>query len=147
MEALGDGVVLIRGAEYFHCAFGVACQPYPSATELADTGGVEFFLEGFEVGESLLDYIGDGAGRIASTLGLHDVPKHGVVDVASAVVADGAADVFWNSVQVAKQIFRSFLVELGMLVEGRVQVLDVGGVLHVVMEVHRLSSMVGSSSV
>ncbi len=80
----------------------------------------------------------NGTGRIASTLGLHDVPEHGVVDVAAAVVADGAADVFWDCVQVAKQIFRSFFVQLGMLVEGRVQVFDVGGVMHVVMQVHRL---------
>src|SRR5260370_38394728 len=130
MEALGDGVVLIRGAEDFHFAFCVACQPYPSATELADTGGVEFFLEGFEVAESLLDYIGDGAGRIASTLGLHDVPKHGVVDVASSVVADGAAAVLCTSVQVAKQIFRSFLKDLVMVLVDGVQVLDVCVVSH-----------------
>jgi hypothetical protein len=122
----------------FHFAFAVSRQPDPSAAELAYTGGVEFFLESLEVAKGLLDYVGDGAGGIASAMGLHDVPEHGVVDVAAAIVADGAADVFGNGVQVADQIFGAFLVQFGMLVERRVQVLDVGGVVHVVMQVHRL---------
>jgi len=70
-------------------------------------------------------------------VGLHDVPEHGVVHVASAIVADGAPDVFGDGVEVADQVFRRFLVQFGMLVEGRVEVLDVGGVMHVVMQVHR----------
>src|ERR1019366_5246680 len=116
----------------------VCRSPYPSAAELAYTGGVEFFLEGFEVAEGLFDYFGYGAGGIASALGLHDVPEHAVVDVAAAVVADGAADIFGDGVQVAQEIFRSFLVQLGMLVQCRVEVLHVGGVMHVVMQMHRL---------
>jgi hypothetical protein len=56
----------------------------------------------------------------------------------SAIVADGAANVFGDRVQIAEQIFGSFLVQLGMLVERRVQVLDVGAVMHVVMQMHRL---------
>src|SRR6266478_3154382 len=138
IEALRDGTVLVGSGDDFHFAFCVACQPYPSAAELAYSGGVEFLLEGFEVAESLLDHVGDGTAGIASALGLHDFPEHGVVHVAAGVVADGAADVFGDSVQVAKQIVRSFLVQLGMLVEGRVEVLDVRGVMHVVMQVHRL---------
>ena len=125
-------------ADDLHFAFGVAGQPYPSAAELAYTGGVEFFLEGLEVAKSLLDHVGDGTAGIASALGLHDLPEHGVVDVAAGIVADGAANVFRNRIQVAKQIFRCFLVQLGMLVQRRVEVLDVGGVMHVVMQVHRL---------
>ena len=70
-------------------------------------------------------------------MGLHDVPEHGVVDMASAIVADCAPNVFGNRVQVAEQVFRGFLVQFGMLVQGRVQVLDVGGVMHVVMKMHR----------
>ncbi len=133
-----DGVVLVGSGDDFHFAFCVARQPYPSTAELADTGGVEFLLEGFEIAKSLLDHVGDGTAGIASALGLHDVPEHGVVHVAAAVVADGAADVFGDGVQVADEIFRSFLVEFGMFVEGRVKVLDIGGVMHVVMQVHRL---------
>src|SRR5882762_9774614 len=53
-EALRDGVVLVGSGDDFHFAFCVACQPDPSAAELAYTGGVEFFLEGLEIAESLL---------------------------------------------------------------------------------------------
>ena len=110
IQALRDGIVLIWSADNFHFAFCVASQPDPSAAELAYTGGVEFFLESFEVAEGLLDYFGYGAGGVASTFGLHDVPEHGVVDMASGVVADGASDVVRDGVQVADQVFWSFLV-------------------------------------
>src|SRR5271157_3031744 len=66
MEALRNGVVLVRRREDFHFPFGVSCQPDPSAAELAYTGGVEFFLESFEIAERLFDDFGDGAGGIAS---------------------------------------------------------------------------------
>src|SRR6267378_7988814 len=75
IEALRDGIVLVGSGDDFYFAFCVACQPNPSAAELADTGGVEFFLEGFEVTESLLDHVGDGTAGIASALGLHDFPE------------------------------------------------------------------------
>ena len=137
-QALRDGIVLIRRAENLHFAFRVSCQPDPSAAELAYTGGVEFFLKSFEVAESFLDGFGYGAVGIASTFRFHDVPEHGVIDVASAVIADGSSDVFGDGVQVADQIFGTFCVELRMFVQGGVQVLDVSGVMHVVMQMHRL---------
>src|SRR6267378_3554828 len=115
IEALRDGVVLVRRGEDFY-SFCVACQPYPSATKLAYTGGVEFFLEGLEVAKSLLDHVADGTAGIASALGLHDGPEHGVVHVAAGVVADGAADILRNSVQVSDQVFRALLGQLGMFV-------------------------------
>jgi len=138
MKALRYGIVLVRGAEDFYFSLSVSCQPDPSAAELGHTGGVEFFLKSLEVTESLLDCLGDGAAGVASAFRLHDVPEHGVVDVASSIVADCASDVFGDRVQVAEQIFGAFLVQFGMLVDGRVQVLDVGGVMHVVMQMHRL---------
>ena len=123
IEALRDRVVLVGRGHDLHFALGVAGQPDPSAAELAYAGGVEFFLEGFEVAEGFLDRVGDGAGGVASAFGLHDLPEHGVVDVSAAVVADGAADVFGDRIQVADQFFRALGVQFGMLVESRVQVL------------------------
>ena len=61
-----------------------------------------------------------------------------MVDVASAVVADRAANIFGNGIQVAQQILGAFLVQFGMLVERRIQVLDIGGVMHVVVQMHCL---------
>jgi hypothetical protein len=138
MKSLRDGTVLIGSADDFHFAFAVSGEPDPSAAELSYAGGIEFFLESLEVAEGFLNDIGDGAGGIASAVGLHDVPEHGVVDVTSAVVADSASNIFGDGVQVFEQVFGSLLIELGMFVEGRVEVLDVGSVMHVVMEMHGL---------
>ena len=99
-EALRDGVVLIGRGNDLHVA-ALAGEPDPSRAELLDAGVVEFCLEIFEVAESLGDGLGDGAVGIASAFGLHDLPEHAVVDVAAAVVADGAANVFGNGVVVA----------------------------------------------
>jgi len=95
-------------------------------------------LEIFEAAESFGDGFGDGAGGIAAALGFHDFPEHGVVDVASAIVADGAANVFRDGVEVADEIFGGLAGEFGMLFEGGVQILHVGGVVHVVVKSHRL---------
>ena len=61
-----------------------------------------------------------------------------MVDVASAIVADGAADVFGDGVEVADEIFGGLAGEVGMLLEGGVQILHIGAVVHVVMQRHRL---------
>ena len=84
------------------------------------------------------DGFGDRAGGIASALGLHDFPEHGVVDVASAIVADRAADVFGNGVEVANEIFGGFAGQFGMLLDGGVQIFHVGAMVHVVVQGHRL---------
>ncbi|SPE28485.1 putative Phosphomannomutase [Acidobacteriia bacterium SbA2] len=138
VEALGDWVVLIGGAEDLHFAVGFAGEPDPSAAELLGAGVVEFGLEIFEVAESFVDHVGDGAGGIAAAFGLHNFPEHGVVDVASGVVAHGGADVVGDRVQVADEIFGGLAGEFGMLLEGGIQVFHVGAVVHVVVQSHSL---------
>jgi hypothetical protein len=73
-------------------------QPLPNCFT---PGVVELLLEGVEVAKGALDGVGDGAAGLASGVGGHDLPEHGVVDVAAAVVADGAANVFGDGVEVA----------------------------------------------
>ena len=115
VKSLGNGIVLIGGSDDLYFAGGLACQPDPSGTELLGAGVVELGFELVEVAESFLDHFGDGAGRIAATFGLHDIPVHAVVDVASAIVADGGADVFWNGVEVADEVIGSLAGKVGML--------------------------------
>ena len=79
-----------------------------------------------------------GAVGIASAFRLHDLPEHGVVDVASGIVADGAADVLGDGVEVADEVFGGLAGEVGMLLEGGIQIFHVGAVVHVVMQSHRL---------
>ena len=119
-EALRDWVVLIGGRDDLNFAALFAGEPDPSGAELLDASFIEFGLEISEVAESLGDYLGDGAVGIASAFGLHDLPEHGVIDVAAAVIADCGANV------------------LGMFFDCCVEVLDVGTVVHVVVQGHRL---------
>ena len=129
---------MIWRAEDLHFAAGLAREPDPSGTELLDTGVVELGLEILEVAEGLGDRVADGAGGIASASGFHDLPEHGVVDVASSIVADGCPDVLRDRIEVANQIFRGFLTKLGMLFQGGVEVLHISAVVHVVVQGHRL---------
>ena len=69
-------------------------------------------------------------------LGLHDLPEHGVVDVAAAVVLDDLADVFGDGGEVLDEVFGGLLAELGVLFDGAVEVGDVGLVVLVVVELH-----------
>ena len=63
--------------------------------------------------------------------------------MAAAVVADGAADVLGHGVDVLDQILDALALQLGVLVERRVEVVDVRRVVLVVMDPHRLFVDVG----
>src|ERR1700692_5149251 len=116
MEALRKWIVLIRRGDDLHCTFGVAYQPHPAAAKLRYSGGIKFLLKSFEVAERFLNGIGDGATRVASALGLHDLPEHGVVDVSAAIVAHSGANVFRHGVQIAEEIFRGLFVEVRVFI-------------------------------
>jgi hypothetical protein len=61
-----------------------------------------------------------------------------VVDVASAIVADGGADVVWNGVEVADEFVSGFVGKIGVLLDGGVEILHIGAVVHIVMQSHGL---------
>ena len=111
-------------------------EPAPAGAELLGGGLVEELFEGLEVAEVGFDLGGDVAGGLAAALGLHDLPEHGVVDVAAAVVLDDVADVFGDGVEVLDEVFGGFLAEVGVLFDGAVEVGDVGLVVLVVVELH-----------
>ena len=67
----------------------------------------------------------------------HDLPEHGVVDVAAAVVLDDLAYVFGDAGEVLEELLRRFLADLGVLLYRAVQIGDVGLVVLVVVELHR----------
>src|SRR5271155_3576216 len=112
--------------------------PAPAGAELLRRGVVELLLEGFEVAEVLANLRGNLAGGLAATALLHDVPEHGVVDVAAAVVADDGADILGNVVDVSQQVLGSVFAEFGVLLDGAIEVIDVGLVMLVVVEMHGL---------
>src|SRR5262249_26975764 len=92
--ATGHGIVLVGGGLDFEGSGFCPHQPGPAAAELIDAGGFEFFLEGIKAAEGLADGLADDSGNSASLVRAHNLPEHGVVHVAAAVVADYAANIF-----------------------------------------------------
>ena len=68
-------------------------QPGPAAAETAHARRLELLLEGVEAAEGGFDVVGQLAGGRAARFGAEDLPEHGMVGVAAAIVAHGAADV------------------------------------------------------
>ena len=58
--------------------------------------------------------------------------------MAAAIVADCGADVFGNGIEVADQFIGRFAGQFGMLLDGGIQILYVGTMMHVVVQSHRL---------
>ena len=73
-------------------------QPLPKRP---DARGFKLFLEGVEAAEGGLDVVGEFAGRRAAGFGRHELPEHGVIPMAAAVVAHRAADVVGHRGEVA----------------------------------------------
>ncbi len=112
-------------------------QPQPEPNCFAVVS-LNCFLKSSKLAKIFFDLFADGARGIAAAFRLHDGPEHAVVDVAAAVVADDGANVFRHAVQIAQQVFSRVFAEVGMLLDGAVERGDVGLVVLVVMQVHRL---------
>ena len=110
-------------------------QPQPEPNCLAVVS-LKSFLKLSKSPKSALICCGDGAGGLAAALGLHDLPEHGVVDVAAAVVLDDFADVFGDGGEVLNELLGGLAAEVGVLFDGAVEVGDVGLVVLVVVELH-----------
>ncbi len=124
----------------------VAYQPAPAAAKLLQAGVVELLLEGVEVAKGALDSVGDGARRVAAGVGSHDLPEHGMIHVAAAVVAHRSADGLGHVLQTFQQIFGTHLLQLGSFLQRSVEVGYVGLMMLIVMQVHGLRIDVGFES-
>ena len=58
--------------------------------------------------------------------------------MAASVVAHRGANVFRDGIEIANQVFRALGLQVGMFFERGIEVLYVGPVVHVMMQVHRL---------
>src|SRR5439155_26911793 len=120
--------VLVRGAEDLELAAREG-QPRPAASGSGRASRGQLLLERREAAESLLDRVGQRAAGLAApgyAGRRHDRPEQRVVVVATAVVAHGGADVVWDAVDPAEQLFEGLLVQLVMLVQRRAQIGDAG---------------------
>src|SRR5262249_9844142 len=80
---------------------------------------------------------GGGAARLAAGLRPYDLPEHGVVGVAAAVVDDRLADVLRHAVDVAEDLDGRLVLQVRGAFEGLVEVVDVGLVVPAVVDLHR----------
>ena len=105
-------------------------------------GLVEGLLEGLEVAEISGDLGGNGAGgRAADAVGAdrtHQLPKYSVIGVATGVIFDASANLFGNLCQIADEVVDGLGGQLGVVGEQCIEVVDVGLVVLVVMNLHRL---------
>ena len=55
----------------------------------------------------------------------HTIPKHFVILVTAAIVADGSADIFGDRVEVAEQFLDGFVGQFGVFFKGCIQVIGI----------------------
>ncbi len=97
----------------------------------------ELILELIETAKGRVDGISHFAlGLSAATL-LHDLPEHGVVGMPAAIVADGRLDRIGHAIDVLHQIFDAHIRQVRMTLERGVDVVHVGAVVLVVVNLHR----------
>ena len=143
IEAENGGVafekrrVLVRGGEDGELAV-LHHEPSPAAAESLERGVGELFFEFGERAEGLVDGFGEGAGGFAAAVGRHHEPEERVVEVAADIVAQAGADGFGSGAEVFEEFLGCELGEFGLVGEEFVGVGDVGLVVLVVVDAHRL---------
>src|SRR5712692_4497177 len=131
-----DGIVLVRGGFDDELAV-LDVQPGPARAEARGRGLRELGLEVGERAEGGLDGCRQLARGLAPAALLHDLPEHRVITVPAAVVANSRPNVFGDLVQAGEQGFQGKRLQLSLAFECLVQVVDVGGVVLAVMDLHR----------
>ncbi len=145
LAALKEGRVLVGGGFEFEGTILVDADPEPAAAEDGE-GGLDEVLAGFlGIGgvEGLEDGFAQGVAGAGSIIATEGFPEEGMVDVATGIVADGGADPFGDLVEVGEEFLGRILVEIGVVGDGLVQVVDVGGMMFAVMDLHGLGIDVG----
>src|ERR1700730_11947156 len=90
-----DGSILVcRGIDVQLAA--ILNQPGPARSEPRGGGGAELFFEGRKAAEGAVDGGAQVSRRLATGLRPNDRPKHGVIDMAAAIVADGSPNSLGN---------------------------------------------------
>ena len=137
LVAIHDRTVLVGQRDDLEGALLVHDQPHKSAAETTDATSLELGLELVKGAKGLGDRLGKLADRCASLAWSHDLPEEGVVGVSATVVTDSCADALGHNGEVGDQVVHRLGSQLRVILEGVVEVVDVGGVVLVVMDLHR----------
>lgn len=118
--------------------FGIEAEPGPAASKLAGGRFGKGLLKSGEVFEVVIDGLAQIVAWFGALVFPEARPKEGMVDVAAAVIADHGTNFFRHGVQICEQAFHGAVGEVGVLSQGFVQVGEIGLVMFVVMDLHRL---------
>ncbi len=133
--AVHDGRVLVRGRQDGESG-AVPDEPGPAAAEPLDACVVHLLLERVDPAEGRLDRVGERARRLPAAVRAHDLPEEAVVRVSASVVADGGALLLGDDLEARENAFDRSVHPFRSLERG-VQIRDVGGVVAVVVDLHR----------
>src|SRR5918994_3235688 len=106
-----QGVVLVRRGDDGELAVRADNYPDPAGAEPAHAGLVELGFQCVEPTKGVVDRLGDLTLRCSTAARAHDLPEHGVVVVATAVVADRRPLVVGHHVQVAHELVNAHVGE------------------------------------
>ena len=99
---------------------------------------LSFSLKVVEITEGALDAGFQCSARLPTGVGAHDLPEHGVVNVAAGVIADGGSNRFRdNRAVVGEQFLEALVGQFGRGFKGFIQVGHIGVVVLPVMDFHR----------
>src|SRR5690606_37143094 len=111
-------------------------QPRPARAEPAGGRAGELLLERVEATELGVDGRGQLAAGRTAAVRAHHRPEQRVVGEAAPVVLHGGADVLQDAVDAAQQLLDALRCQLGVLLDGGVEVVGVPTVVLAVVDLH-----------
>src|SRR5215468_1018938 len=130
--------VLVGRAEDCKLLVLANAKPCPAGAEAAETRRLDGSLHLLKVTEGSIDGAVEIARGLAGAAGRHQLPEERMVPMAAQVVADGNADRFGGSSQIGQGLIDWLGGEIWPLLYEPVEVVDVGRVVVVVMDLHGL---------
>src|SRR3990170_8268595 len=137
LAAIQDGIVLVRGRFDGELA-ATDQQPRPPGPESRCRGLGECFFEIPEAAERIFDGVGQIPRRLPAAALFHDLPEHGMIQMAAAVVAHGGTYGLRHFADPCEQILDRKLLKLRMAFESLIEIVDIRPVVLVVVNLHRL---------
>jgi hypothetical protein len=142
IETIHQRAILVGGGYDRERAVRVTCEPDPAGAKAPGSGIVKGGLEPVKGAKGLLDGTGKFAGWLPAAVGLHDLPEQRVIRMTTSIVLHTRANVVGNPAELPQQIINTHTGKRGVL-HDVVQVGNVGGMVLVVMQIHRLRINVG----
>src|SRR5215216_1966388 len=145
--AFHERAVPVRSGLYGEGSIGVRYEPSPSRSKQGSRccRSSPSLLELFKGAKGGVYRFSKLSGGLSTSLTRwsHDLPEHGVVRVLPAVVPDRPPNILGHGVEVGDELIHVAGVCLGVLLQGGIEVGNVGIVVFFVVEVHGLFVYVG----